>query len=145
MAEPVEALAPTEVTREPGQDDTQERKWAKAPNPFGVESKLADSGRVRLLKSQTDEQRRTGEGAWVIRFDTAPNELKGHSKETPHPVIAYLKSEGYRWGFDADSKGGWGKPFQGDPAGTDLLEAQRVMRKAAEMVGAKVEAERSPF
>lgn len=65
--------------------------------------------------------------------------------ENPDPAKAFLKSEGYRWGFEEDGKGGWGKPFQGDPAGGDHIAARRVLVKAAETVGAKVEAERTPF
>jgi hypothetical protein len=74
-----------------------------------------------------------------------PDELEGFSKENPHPVKAFLKAEGYRWGFDEDGKGGWGNQFQGDPAGVDHIEARRVLGKAAEMIGAKVEAERTPL
>jgi hypothetical protein len=63
--------------------------------------------------------------------------MEGYSKDNPHPVIAYLKSEGYRWGFDRDNVGGWGKPWSGDPYGQDHIEARQVMAKAAEMIGAE--------
>jgi hypothetical protein len=107
-------------------------------DPFGFENIKAGENRVRLLKSE-------GEGAWVIRFAHNPNldqgpEGENYSKEKPHPVLAMLKSEGFRWGFDGgDGKGGWGKPFNGDAYGADHIEARRVLQVAAEMIGGKVE------
>lgn len=106
------------------------KQYTPPPDPFGFEGKFGDSNRVHLLKSEAD-------GAWVIRFDTPPNNMEGYSKENPHPVIQMLKDEGYRWGFDSnDGKGGWGKHFNGDAYGQDHIDARRVLAKAAEMVGA---------
>jgi hypothetical protein len=75
--------------------------------------------------------------AWGIRFESSPNTGE-YSKENPHPVLAYLKSEGFRWGFsDADGNGGWGKLMQeGHYTYGEHMEAQRVLQKAAEMIGA---------
>jgi hypothetical protein len=133
-------------TREPGDDapEAPRRKWTPPVDPFGFENIRANENRVRLLKSE-------GEGAWVIRFAHNPNLDKGpngevYSKVNPHPVLKMLKEEGYRWGFDGgDGKGGWGKGFTGDAYGQDHIEARKVLRQAAEMLGAKVEAERTPF
>jgi hypothetical protein len=78
----------------------------------------------------------------VIRFANNPNLDKGpngetYGKENPHPVLKTLKEEGYRWGFDdGDGKGGWGKPFIGDAYGQDPPDARRVLKLAAEMIGA---------
>ncbi len=109
------------------------KKWTPPADPFGFENRRGEGNRVRLLKSE-------GMGAWVIRFDKNPNEMLGHSKENPHPVLKMLKEEGYRWGFDSgDGKGGWGKAFSGDPYGADHIEARRVLEKAAEMIGAPKE------
>jgi len=147
--EPV-AQAAVEETVATKTTDTDEqsprKKWTPPTNPFPFEMRRGQGNRVHLIKSETEEDRTRGTGAWVIRFEQNPNEMEGHSKTNPHPVIAYLKSEGFRWAFDeADGKGGWGKPFQGDPAGTDAIEARRVYRKAADMIGAEVEAGRTPF
>ena len=108
------------------------KKWTPPADPFGFENRRGEGNRVRLLKSED-------KGAWVIRFDKNPNEMGGYSKENPHPVLAMLKQEGYRWGFDNDGKGGWGKAFGDDAYGQDHIEARRVMQKAAEMIGAKIE------
>ena len=112
------------------------KKYTPPVNPFGFEGHKGGGNRVHLLKSESDQDRRNGTGAWVIRFDKNPNDTEGHSKESPHPVLAYLKGEGYRWGFDdGDGKGGWGKAFSGDAYGQDHMEARRVLAKAAEMIG----------
>ncbi len=139
------AVEPSQ-TREAGDDtEPQQRKWTPPVNPFPFEMRRGQGNQIRLLKSETEEDRTRGTGAWVIRFEQNPNEMEGYSKTNPHPVIAHLKSEGYRWGFDQeDGRGGWGKPFQGDPAGTDAIEARRVYRKAAEMIGAEIETGRTP-
>ena len=130
--------------REEGQSHGEavgKKEYAKAPNPFGFESKQAGKNRVQLLKSETDEQRREGRGAWVIRFAHNPNLDPGpdgetYSKQNPHPVLKMLKAEGYRWDFDAaDNKGGWGKPFTGDRYGQEHLEARKALQKAVEMIG----------
>jgi hypothetical protein len=122
----------------------QKREFKREEDPRGWENIRAGQNRVRLLKSE-------GEGAWVIRFAHNPNDDKGpngetYSKENPHPVLAMLKKEeGYRWGFDGgDGKGGWGKPFSGDPYGTDHIEARRVLQKAADMIGQPKEQGRIP-
>lgn len=114
--------------------ESPKKQWVPPADPFGFENKLgAEGNRVRLLKSE-------GEGAWVIRFTKPPNEMEGYSKNNPHPVLAYLKGEGFHWGFDGgDGKGGHGKPWQGDPYGTDHMEARRVLAEAAKMVGARIE------
>ncbi len=65
--------------------------------------------------------------------------MEGHSKENPHPVIKMLKQSCYRWGFDKLGKGGWGKGFEGDAYGQDHIEARKVLLKAAEIIGAKIE------
>jgi len=109
------------------------KKYTPPADPFGFENRAGKGNRVQLLRSE-------GEGAWVIRFATSPNEMEGHSKDNPHPVIRMLKEEGYRWGFDGgDGKGGWGRKFQGDPYGADHIEARRVLHKAAGMIGARIE------
>jgi hypothetical protein len=126
------------------------RKFTPLPNPFGVESTTAGKNRVQLLKSESEEQRRHGQGAWVIRFAHNPNQDPGpngetYSKENPHPVLKMLKEEGYRWGFDnADGKGGWGKPFSGDAYGADHIDARKVLQNAADMIGHKVDQGRIP-
>jgi hypothetical protein len=124
--------------------DIQKREFRREEDPRGWESIRAGQNRVRLLKSE-------GEGAWVIRFAHNPNQDPGpngdtYSKENPHPVLAMLKKEeGYKWGFDGgDGKGGWGKPFSGDPYGTDHMEARRVLQKAADMIGQPKEQGRIP-
>jgi hypothetical protein len=108
------------------------KKWTPPADPFGFENMKGDGNRVRLLKSEDKT-------AWVIRFDKNPNEMEGYSKDNPHPVLKMLKEEGYRWGFDNDSKGGWGKAFSGDAYGADHIEARRVLQKAAEMIGATID------
>ncbi|WP_020471542.1 hypothetical protein [Zavarzinella formosa] len=121
----------------------ERKQLLRVPDPFAVESSLAGENRVQLLKSE-------GERAWVIRFAHPPNEDKGpegesYSKESPHPVIKMLKEAGYRWGFDGgDSKGGWGKKFSEDAFGADLIDARRVLQKAADMIGCKVDQGRIP-
>ncbi len=117
----------------PGEGETLPRKkWTPPADPFGFENRQGEGNRVRLLKSE-------GLGAWVIRFEKNPNEMDGYSKDNPHPVLKMLKEEGYRWGFDSDGQGGWGKAFSGDAYGADHIEARRVLQKAAEMIGAKIE------
>jgi len=128
---------PSSAAREPANGNAEvetppRKKWTPPADPFGFENRRGEGNRVRLLKSED-------KGAWVIRFDRNPNEMEGYSKENPHPVLKMLKEEGYRWGFDNDGKGGWGKAFGGDAYGQDHIEARRVMQKAAEMIGAKVE------
>lgn len=116
-----------------GQGGEQTKTWTpEHKNPRGFHSKLLrDNSRMRLMVND--------EGAWVIRFDNPPNNMEGYSKENPHPVLAFLKrDERYKFGFDADGKGGWGI------IGPSLEEAQRVFDKAAEIVGVKG-AERTPF
>ena len=127
------------ATREPGEDaQAPKKKWTPLPDPLGFENHRAGGNRVRLLKSEA-------EGAWVIRFAKNPNEGP-YSKENTHPVLKMLKEEGYRWGFDGgDGQGGWGKAWTNDPYGTDHIEARRVLAKAAEMLGATKEPERTPF
>ena len=44
-------------------------------------------------------------------------------------MLAMLKETGYRWGFDQDDKGGWGKPFQEDAYQRDHMEARRVLTR----------------
>jgi len=134
--------------RQPGDEPTEEpkKKWTPPENPYGFENIKGATNRVRLLKSESEKDRRDGTGAWVIRFAHNPNDDKGpngetYSKENPHPVLKMLKGEGYRWGFDEDGKGGWGKGFQGDGYGADHIEARRVLRQAAEMIGAPKEQE----
>jgi hypothetical protein len=79
-----------------------------------------------------------------------PNQDKGpegetYTKETPHPVLKMLKSEGYRWGFDGgDDKGGWGKRFSGDAYGADHIEARRVLQMVGDMIGHKMDHGRIP-
>jgi hypothetical protein len=145
-----ETLTTPPELREPGDDGDQEapsraaavgrKKYVPPADPFGFEKINASENSVSLLKSE-------GEGAWVIRFAKNPNDTDGHSKEDPHPVLKMLKDEGYRWGFDGgDSKGGWGKAWQGDAYGQDHMEARRVLKAAAEMIGAgKQEAEQLAF
>jgi hypothetical protein len=124
---------PPELANRQAEAETLPRKkWTPPADPFGFENRKGEGNRVRLLKSEDM-------GAWVIRFDRNPNEMEGYSKENPHPVLKMLKEEGYRWGFDNDGKGGWGKAFSGDPYGADHIEARRVLQKAAEMIGAKIE------
>lgn len=119
------------------------RKFTPPADPFGFENVKAGENRVQLLKSE-------GHGAWLIRFAHNPNQDPGpngetYSKENPHPVLKMLREEGYRWGFDnGDSKGGWGKPFNGDAYGADHIEARKVLQKAADMIGHKVDQGRIP-
>jgi hypothetical protein len=136
-----QAPAAPETVQQPSPPDAADhaahaapkKKWTPPADPFGFENQRGEGNRVRLLKSE-------GMGAWVIRFEKNPNEMQGYSKVNPHPVLKMLKEEGYRWGFDdGDGKGGWGKPFSGDPYGADHLEARRVLEKAAEMIGAAKE------
>src|SRR4051794_30160013 len=52
-----------------------------------------NSGTVR---KEAPDRERGFPGAWVIRFDKKPNEMKDadgvqYSKERPNPVLAYLK------------------------------------------------------
>jgi len=123
--------ADTQVNGKNFADKIQKKKFTPAPDPFGVEGIKAGDNHVHLAKSDTDH-------AWIIRFDQNPNQGE-FTKENPHPVIAYLKSEGFRWGFsDADGKGGWGKLMrEGHYTFAEHMDAQRVFRKAAEMLGAK--------
>lgn len=131
--------------REPG-DEPAKKEYATRPNPHSLMSRLLpDGSRIHLLLSQNNDQRYKGVGAWIIRMDKKPDEMESYSKENPHPVKAFLKSDGYRWGFDeADNIGGWGKYFNGDQR-TASMEAERTFNKAAELMGAKVEAERVPY
>ncbi|WP_020472283.1 hypothetical protein [Zavarzinella formosa] len=117
---------------------------AKAPDPFGIESISGGGNCVRLSKSAAD-------GAWVIRFDSAPNGMTDeegvpYGRERPHPVLEYLKSEGYRWGFaNADGKGGWGKLMrEGRYSHAEHLEVRQTLARAAEMIGANREQNRIP-
>jgi hypothetical protein len=125
------------------QPTAERKKWTPPKDPFGFENMKAGENRVQLLKSE-------GEGAWVIRFAHNPNLDKGpdgetYSKENPHPVLKMLKGESYRWGFDGgDQKGGWGKRFTGDANGADHIEARRVLQKAADMIGHKLDQGRIP-
>ena len=59
-------------------------------------------------------------------------------------MMKLLKDEGYRWGFDQDDKGGWGKHFTGDAYGQDHIEARRVLQQAADMIGHKMDHGRIP-
>jgi hypothetical protein len=120
----------------------ERKKWTPPRDPFGFESQKAGENRVQLLKSER-------EGAWVIRFAHNPNLDKGpdgetYSKENPHPVLKMLKESGYRWGFDQDDKGGWGKKFTGDAYGQDHIEARAVLQKAADIIGHKMDHGRIP-
>jgi hypothetical protein len=113
------------------------KKWTPPKDPFGFENVKAGENRVQLLKSEN-------KGAWVIRFEHNPNLDKGpdgetYTKENPHPVLKMLKAEGYRWGFDQDDKGGWGKAFSGDAYVQDHMKARDVLAKAAELIGQKRE------
>ena len=132
-----DSTKPSSTSSEPANNQAEagiapRKKWTPPADAFGFENRKGEGNRVRLLKSEDM-------GAWVIRFDKNPNEMEGHSKENPHPVLKMLKEEGYRWGFDNDGKGGWGKAFSGDAYGADHIEARRVLQKAAEMIGAKIE------
>ena len=132
-----DSAKPSSTSSEPENNEAESgtaprKKWTPPADPFGFENIKGEGNRVRLLKSEDKT-------AWVIRFDKNPNEMEGDSKENPHPVLKMLKEEGYRWGFDNDGKGGWGKAFSGDPYGADHIEARRVLQKAAEMIGAKIE------
>lgn len=124
------------------------KTYERLANPFDFESAAAGNNRVRLLKSESEEQRRQGKGAWVIRFAYNPNEDTGangekYNKENPHPVLTMLKDADYQWGFDADGKGGWGKPFGEDSYGRDHLESRKVLQKAVQLIGGTTEPERS--
>lgn len=116
-----------------------ERKpYVPPADPFGFEGVRTPQNRVQLLKSEN-------KGAWVIRFEHNPNQDKGpdgetYTKENPHPVLAMLKEAGFRWGFDQDDKGGWGKPFDGDAYMRDHMEARKVLSKAADLMGQQKEA-----
>ncbi len=55
-----------------------------------------------------------------------------------------IEEEGYRWGFDQNGVGGWGKRFEGDAYGQDHIEARKVLARAAEMVGTQVDQGRIP-
>ena len=127
-----------------GHAATVERKPYRRPaDPLGFENQKAGENRVQLLKSE-------GEGAWVIRFAHNPNLDKGpegeaYSKETPHPVLKMLKEAGFRWRFDGgDGKGGWGKGFTGDAYGQDHIEARKVLQKAADIIGHRMDHGRIP-
>lgn len=118
------------------------KKWTPPRDPFGFESQRAGENRVQLLKSEN-------RNAWLIRFAHNPNLDKGpdgesYSKENPHPVLAMLKAEGYRWGFDQDDIGGWGKPFSRDAYVQDHIDAKRVLQQAADMIGHKMDHGRIP-
>lgn len=116
------------------------RQYTPEPNPHSIEGVTGTGNRVHLLKEQPN--RATGfPGAWVIRFDKSPNEMEGYSKENPHPVLKMLKDEGFRWGFSgADNEGGHGKVWQERHyTYAEHMDARRVLARAAEMIGAKVE------
>ncbi|MCI0657283.1 MAG: hypothetical protein L0170_09460 [Acidobacteria bacterium] len=140
--------------RQPG-DEPEEpprKKWTPPKNPFGFEGiKGRTDNRVHLLKSEIRDERGRTDIAWVIRFDHNPNLDPGpngetYSKENPHPVLKYIKSEGFSWNFDPnDNEGGWGKLATGDAYGQDHIEARKVLAKAAEMIGAEVSQSRDPF
>lgn len=153
-AEQVEGIEPEAATatapageRQPG-DEPQEqpkKKWTPDPNPHGIEGIRAGTNVVHLLKEEPN--RKTNfPGAWVIRFDRSPNEGadptgKPYGKENPHPVLAYLKGEGHDWDFSgADGKGGWGKLWNdGQYRFEEHMDARRVVKQAAEMIGARIE------
>jgi hypothetical protein len=125
-----------ERTKPPAEEQPR-KKWTPPKDPFGFENHKAGENRVQLLKSEN-------KGAWVIRFEHNPNLDKGpegetYSKENPHPVLKMLKESGYRWGFDQDDKGGWGKKFSGDALMQDHMDARAVLAKAAELIGQKKE------
>lgn len=136
-AEEVANLPQAEPVEQGQNGEPEKKKWVKPQNPFGFESIRGGENRVRLFKSEPEVQGDVG--AWIIRFEKNPNEMDGYSKENPHPVLKMLKNEGFRWSFDYDGVGGWGKPFSGDPYGADHIEARRVLAKAAEMIGAPKE------
>lgn len=128
------------ITREPGDEagEPERKKWAPAPDPLSSRSMGATNNSVHLLKSYKDK-------AYLIRFDDNPN--LGREEGDPHPVLAYLKSEGFRWAeSQADGDRAWGKSWaEGHFSYPEYLEARRVMQKAAEMMGAKVEQGPAPF
>lgn len=147
---------PDKLERQPGDEPPEnghaaavgKKKFVPPANPFGTEHIKGTTNTVQLLKSESEQDRREGKGAWVIRFDHNPNDDKGpngetYSKENPHPVLKMLKEAGYRWGFDVDGKGGWGKRFEGDAYGRDHMDARKVLQTAAEMIGAPKQAEAS--
>jgi hypothetical protein len=130
-----------ERTKPPAEEQPR-KKWTPPKDPFGFENHKAGDNRVQLLKSEN-------KGAWVIRFEHNPNLDKGpdgetYSKENPHPVLKMLKESGYRWGFDQDDKGGWGKAFSGDAYVQDQIDARAVLQKAADMIGHKMDHGRIP-
>jgi hypothetical protein len=149
-AGPETATAAAPQERQPGEEPGAEpeqprKKWTPGPNPHGIEGIRAGTNVIHLLKEEPD--RKTDfPGAWVIRFDKSPNEGvdatgKPYGKENPHPVLAYLKGEGYHWGFsDADGKGGWGKLWEdGQYRFEEHMDARRVLQQTAEMIGAQIE------
>src|ERR1700683_816665 len=120
------------VERQPGDEPEQKKKWTPDPDPHGTEGIKAGDNRIHLLKSTKDN-------AWLIRFDKNPNEGvdaegKAYSKDNPHPVLAYLKSEGYRWAWsEADGGPAWGKHMaEGHYTYAEHMDARRVLAKAAE-------------
>ena len=132
----------TRMDDEPGSghaDKVKPKKYTPAPDPFGAEGIKAGSNRVHLLQSRADH-------AWIVRFDKNPSEGtdpdgKPYGKDNKHPVIAYLKSEGLRYGFsDADGKPGWGIPMaEGHYTYAEHMHMQQVTRKAAQMIGQEKE------
>jgi len=126
--------------RQPGDEPAEQpkKKWTPAPDPFGTHLIKAGENKIRLLKSETDR-------AWLIRFEKNPNE--GRPKDDPHPVLAYLKSEGFHWADSAaDGKKAWGKAWQdGRYQIAEHMEAEKVFKKAAEMLGPVQGQERAPF
>jgi len=137
---PSTSTATATEERQPGDEpaEQQKKKWTPAADPFGTHFIKAGENSVRLLKSEKDR-------AWLIRFEKNPNE--GRAKEDPHPVLAYLKSEGFRWAdSQADGKKAWGKEWRDDRYQVaEHMDAEKVFKKAAEMLGPIQSQERTPF
>jgi hypothetical protein len=125
--------------RQPGDEPAEQptKKWTPAADPFGTHLIKAGENSIRLLKSTQDR-------AWLIRFEKNPNE--GRAKDDPHPVLAYLKSEGFRWAdSQADGKKAWGKEWQdGRYLVAEHMDAEKVFKKAADMLG-PIQSQGVPF
>jgi hypothetical protein len=93
------------------------RKWASAPDPFGIATDNVAG--VRLFESKRDRQ-------MAIKFG------EGRPEDKPsQAVIGRMKEAGYRWN---PSDGIWVHPVRSESAMSDRIEAEWLYQEVRNMI-----------